>query len=141
MRFFDCAFNLCPNFSFRAYLAKGGLDSLMGIFGSKTPKKPQIKIIKQSGDSRVLDFSEFMDREMKSRIRAGVLEWMDKVDIFETFYIPNREAEGWVLIGGNYKSPMTDERFVAKWQVGDQVVVGKYNDTKFTVTERFIRKG
>jgi hypothetical protein len=44
---------------------------------------------------------------------------MDKVDIFETFYIPNRENEGWVLIGGNHKSSMTEERFIGKWQVGD----------------------
>jgi len=57
----------------------------MGIFGSKSPKQPSIRIVKQGVGSRVLDFSEFMDSEMKQRIRSGVLEWMDKVDIFEAF--------------------------------------------------------
>ena len=42
--------------------------------------------------SRVLDFTEFMDQEIKQRIRSGVLEWMDKVNIFEGFYIPKRES-------------------------------------------------
>jgi hypothetical protein len=108
----------------------------MGIFGTKQPKEPQIRVTKQGASGRILDFSEFMDQEMRRRINGGVLEWMDKVNIFESFYIPKRESEGWVLIGGNYKSSNTDNRFKAEWQVGEDVIVGKYNDGESTVTER-----
>ena len=112
----------------------------MGIFGSKAPREPQIKVVKQGAAGRVLDFSEFMDQEMKQRIRRGVLEWMDKVNIFESFYMPKRESEGWILISGNYKSSMSDDRFKVEWQVGDDVIVGEYNDGKSTVTERLKKK-
>lgn len=108
----------------------------MGLFSSKQPKTPQIKIVKNSGGSRILDFSEFMETEMRCRVASGVLEWMDKVEIFEAYYIPQREAEGWVLVKGNYKSSNTDERFQATWDVGGQTIVASYNDGKFTVTER-----
>ena len=112
----------------------------MGIFGSKTPKEPQIRIIKQGSSGRVLDFSEFMNEEMKRRTRAGILEWMDKVDIFETFYIPKRESEGWILIAGNYRSSLNDDRFKVEWQVGNDVIIGNYNDGESTVTERLRMK-
>ena len=112
----------------------------MGIFGSKAPREPQIKVVKQGAAGRVLDFSEFMDQEMKQRIRRGVLEWMDKVQIFEGFYMPKRESEGWILIAGNYKSSMSDDRFKVEWQVGDDVIVGEYNDGESTVTERLKKK-
>jgi co-chaperonin GroES (HSP10) len=112
----------------------------MGIFGSKKPKEPQIRVVKQGASGRVLDFSEFMNQEMKTRIRRGELEWMDKVDIFESYYIPKRESEGWVLIGGSYKSKNTDDRFKAEWQVGEEIIVGKYNDGESTVTERLKKK-
>jgi hypothetical protein len=105
----------------------------MGIFGTKTPREPNIRIIKQAAGSRVLDFSEFMDTEMKKRIRSGVLEWMDKVQIFEDFYIPKRESEGWVAIKGGRND---GDRFKISWQVGNEVIVGQYNDTQSTVTER-----
>ncbi len=108
----------------------------MGIFSSKQPKTPQIKVVKNSGGSRILDFSEFMDTEMRRRVASGVLEWMDKVDIFEAFYIPQREAEGWVLIKGNNKSSNIDDRFKVTWDVGGQIIVASYNDGKSTVTER-----
>ena len=106
----------------------------MGIFGSKVPKAPQIRVVREGAGNRVLDFSEFMDKEMKQRVKSGNLEWTDKVDIFETFYIPTRFSEGWVLI------PRGDDRFKAEWQVGDQVIVGKYNDGESTVTERVKKK-
>ena len=105
----------------------------MGIFGSKTPKQPRIRVVKQGAGSRILDFSEFMDSEMKKRIRSGVLEWMDKVDIFEAFYIPQRQSEGWVLINGGRGD---DDRFRVTWQVGEEVIVGQYNDGESTVTEK-----
>ncbi len=105
----------------------------MRIFGTKPPGEPKIKIIKQAAGSRVLDFSEFMDAEMKKRIRSGVLEWMDKVQIFEDFYIPKRESEGWVAIKGGR---IDGDRFKVTWQVGNEVIVGEYNDTQSTVTER-----
>ena len=108
----------------------------MGLFGTRTPKPPKIRIVKQGTESRVLDFTEFMDDAMKQRIKNGTLDWMDKVEIFETLYIRIRESEGWLLIKGNYKSTNSDERFKATWQVGDQVLVGTYNDLEFTVTER-----
>ncbi len=108
----------------------------MGFFGSSKSSEPQIKVIKQGVGSRVLDFTEFMDSEMKKRVRSGVLEWMDKVDIFETFYIPKRESEGWILIKGNYKSPNTDDRFKVTWQIGDELMNATYNDGESTVTER-----
>lgn len=108
----------------------------MGIFGSKSAKTPKIQILKNSNGSRVLDFTEFMPQEMRTRISAGVLDWMDKVDIFETFYIPQREAEGWVLVKGNYKSSNTDDRFKVTWDVGGQIIVASYNDGKSTVTEQ-----
>ena len=112
----------------------------MGIFSSKTPKQPSIRIVKQGAGSRVLDFSEFMDPEMKKRIKSGVLEWMDKVQIFEDFYLPKRESEGWVLIkGGRFSDDFTgdeDLRFKVTWQVGDEVIVGQYNDGESTVTEK-----
>jgi len=109
----------------------------MGIFGSKPPKQPSIRIVKQSAGSRVLDFSEFMDSEMKKRIRSGALEWMDKVDIFEAFYIPQRLSEGWVVIEGGRND---DDRFKVTWQVGDEVIVAQYNDGESTVTEKLKKK-
>ena len=102
----------------------------MAIFGSKEPK---IRVIKQGKGKRVLDFSEFMDQEMKKRIRSGVLDWMDKVNIFEGFYIPKRESEGWVSIKGGRND---GDRFKVSWQVGNDVIVGEYNDGESTVTER-----
>ena len=102
----------------------------MAIFGSK---KPKIRVIKQGKGKRVLDFSEFMDQEMKKRIRSGVLDWMDKVNIFEGFYIPKRESEGWVSIKGGRND---GDRFKVSWQVGNDVIVGEYNDGESTVTER-----
>jgi hypothetical protein len=70
---------------------------------------------------------------MKQRIRRGTLEWMDKVDIFESFYIPKRESEGWVVINDGRNK---DDRFKITWQVGDDLIVGTYNDLEWTVTER-----
>ena len=112
----------------------------MGIFRSGKAKEPQFKILKQGSGSRVLDFSEFMDLEMKVRIKSGQLEWMYKVAIFEQFYITKRESEGWILTSGSYKSKNTDDRFKAVWQVGEDVIVGKYDDEKSTVTERIKKK-
>jgi hypothetical protein len=109
----------------------------MGLFGSKKPKQPSIRIVKQGAGGRVLDLSEFMAPEMKKRIRSGVLEWMDKVDIFETFYIPQRQSEGWVIIKGGRND---DDRFRVTWQVGDEVIVGQYNDGESTVTEKLKKK-
>jgi hypothetical protein len=109
----------------------------MGIFGSKAPKEPQIKIVKQTAAGRVLDFSEFMDKEMKQRIREGNLDWMDKVGIFETFYIPKRISEGWVLVKGGRND---GERFQVEWKVGDESIAAKYNDGESTVTERLKKK-
>jgi hypothetical protein len=109
----------------------------MGIFGSKAPKEPQIRIVKQSSAGRVLDFSEFMDKEMKQRIRGGTLDWMDKVDIFESFYIPKRISEGWVLVKGGRND---GERFQVEWKVGDESIAAKYNDGESTVTERLKKK-
>jgi hypothetical protein len=105
----------------------------MGLFSSRTPKPPQIRIIKQSSGSRVLDFSEFMNDSMKRRIRSGTLDFMDKVAIFEDFYIPTRQSEGWLIIKGGRSN---DDRFKVTWQVADQVLIGTYNDLEFTVTER-----
>jgi hypothetical protein len=48
--------------------------------------------------SRILDFTEFMDDSIKQRIKSGTLDWMDKLVIFETYYIPIRESEGSLLI-------------------------------------------
>jgi len=109
----------------------------MGFFGSKTPKQPTIRIVKQGVGSRVLDFSEFMDSEMEKRIRSGVLEWMDKVEIFEKFYIPQRQSEGWVAIKSGRNN---DDRFRVMWQVGDEVIVGQYNDGESSVTEKLKKK-
>ena len=39
------------------------------------------------------------------------------------------------LVGGNYKSENTDDRFKAKWKVGEDVIVGKCNNGKSTGTE------
>ena len=105
----------------------------MGIFSDRSPKEPKIRIMKQGTGSRVLDFSEFMDQDMKQRIRKGTIEWMDKVDIFESFYIPKRESEGWVAIQGGRND---GDRFKVTWQVGNEVIVGSYNDLEWTVTER-----
>ena len=121
----------------RRRLSSKGVNLIMGIFGSKTPKQPSIRIVKQGAGGRVLDFSDFMDPEMKKRIRSGVLEWMDKVDIFETFYIPQRLSEGWVVIKGGRND---DDRFKVTWQVGDEVIVGQYNDGESTVTEKLKKK-
>jgi hypothetical protein len=109
----------------------------MGIFGSKTPKQPNIRIVKQGTGSRVLDFTEFMDPEMKKRIKSGELQWMDKVDIFEAFYLPLRQSEGWVAIKGGRND---DDRFRVTWQVGEDVITGQYNDGEFTVTEKLKKK-
>ena len=104
----------------------------MGIFGTKASREPNVRIIKEGAGSRVLDFTEFMDQAMKQRIRLGVLDWMDKVNIFEGFYIPMRESEGWVPIKGGRND---EDRFKISWQVGDDVIVGKYNDGESTVSE------
>lgn len=105
----------------------------MGIFGTKASREPNIRIVKQGAGSRVLDFTEFMDPQMQQHIKSGVLDWMDKVDIFESFYIPKRESEGWVPI----KAGRNDgDRFKISWQVGNDVIVGQYNDGESTVTER-----
>jgi len=109
----------------------------MGIFGSKAPNEPQIKVVKQTAAGRVLDFSEFMDEEMKQRIRQGTLDWMDKVDIFESFYIPKRISEGWVLVAGGRND---GERFRVEWKVGDESITAKYNDGESTVTEKLKKK-
>jgi hypothetical protein len=82
---------------------------------------------------RDIQQQELMDKEMKKRIRSGVLEWMDKVNIFEAFYIPKRESEGWVPIKGGRND---GDRFKISWQVGNDVIVGQYNDGESTVTER-----
>lgn len=58
----------------------------------------------------------------------------------ESYYIPKRESEGWVLVSGSYKSKNTDDRFKAEWQVGEEIIVGKYNDGESTVTERLKKK-
>lgn len=58
---------------------------------------------------------------------------MDKVEIFETFYKPQRESEGWVAIKGGRNG---DDRFRVTWQIGEDVIVGQYNDGEFTVTEK-----
>ena len=108
----------------------------MGLFGSSKSAEPQLRVIKQGAGSRVLDFTEFMDSAMKKRVRSGVLEWMDKVEIFETFYIPKRESEGWILVKGNYKSSNTDDRFKVTWQIGEEFLNAMYNDGASTVTER-----
>ncbi len=112
----------------------------MGLFGARTPKEPQIRVMKQNTAGRILDFSEFMDKEMKQRISVGILEWMDKVSIFENFYIPTRESEGWTLISGNYKSASGGERFKVEWKVGLETIVAEYNDGDSTVTERLKKK-
>lgn len=105
----------------------------MGLFSSRTPKPPQIRIKKQLSGSRVLDFTEFMDDAMKQRIRNGTLDFMDKVAIFEDFYIPTRKSEGWIVANGGRNN---DDRFKVTWQVADQFLIGTYNDLEFTVTER-----
>ena len=105
----------------------------MGLFSSRTPKPPRIQIVKLLSGSRILDFTEFMDDAMKQRIRNGTLDFMDKVTIFETYYIPIRESEGWVAIKGGRND---GDRFKVTWQVADQVLIGSYNDLEFTVTER-----
>ena len=109
----------------------------MGIFGSKAPKEPQIRVVKQSPAGRVLDFSEFMDKEMKQRIKAGTLDWMDKVEIFETFYIPKRLSEGWELAKGGRTN---GERCEVEWTVGGESIAAKYNDGESTVTEKLKKK-
>lgn len=126
-----------------------GLNKYMKLFGRKEPKEPKEPKkpeIRTTGDlrsgKRVLYFDEFMDKEMKHRIRNNIrpLEWMDKVDIFESWYIPDREAKGWVLIKGNYQSNSTENRFKVEWQYGDEVIIGEYMDEKFTVSERLKKK-
>ena len=102
----------------------------MAIFGSKEPK---IRVIKQGKGKRVLDFSEFMDKDMKQRIRKGVAEFMDQVAIFEDFYMDQRISEGWVLTKGGRND---DDRFKVTWQVGGETIVGTYDDGEFTVTEK-----
>ncbi len=109
----------------------------MGFFRSKAIKEPQIRIIKQTPAGRILDFSEFMDKEMKNRISAGVLDWMDKVNIFETFYIPKRMSEGWVLVEGGRSH---GQRLEVNWKVGDEIITAKYNDGESTVTEKLKKK-
>ena len=121
------------------------MKRLSDLFGSKEPKepkepkKPEIRTIGdlRSG-KRVLYFDEFMDKEMKYRIKHNVrpLEWMDKVDIFESWYIPDRQSKGWVMIDPMRKK----DRFYCEWQYGDEVIIGEYMDEKFTVSERLKKK-
>ena len=62
---------------------------------------------------------------------------MDKVDIFESFYIPKRISEGWVLVKGGRND---GERFQVEWKVGDESIAAKYNDGESTVTEKLKKK-
>jgi hypothetical protein len=112
---------------------------IMAIFGSKEPK---IRVIKQGKGKRVLDFSEFMDKDMKQRIRKGVAEFMDQVANFEYFYMDQRISEGWVLTKGgrNDDDDDDDDRFKVTWQVGGETIVGTYDDGQFTVTENLKSK-
>jgi hypothetical protein len=62
---------------------------------------------------------------------------MDKVDIFESFYIPKRISEGWVLVAGGRND---GERVRVEWKVGDESITAKYNDGESTVTEKLKKK-
>lgn len=122
---------------------EGGYMKITRLFGSKEPKEPKIMV---TGDlrsgKRILHFDQFMNKDMKYRIKNNIrpLEWMDKVDIFESWYIPDRESKGWVLIKGNYQSNSTENRFKVEWQYENEIVIGEYMDEQFTVSERIKRK-
>jgi hypothetical protein len=111
----------------------------MGIFDKfkkNQSSKPQMQVVKQKKNSVTFGFSEYMDEEMKQRIMRREIDWIDKVDIFETFYIPQRESEGWILLKGNKKSNSTEDRFKVTWKVGEFTIIGSYDDLQWTVTER-----
>lgn len=114
----------------------GGYVGIFDKFKISANDTPQMQVVKQGKNFKTFEFSQFMDSEMKQRIRRREIEWMDKVDIFETFYIPQRESEGWILMKGNYKSNSTEDRFKVTWKVGDLTIVGSYDDLQWTVTER-----
>lgn len=116
----------------------GLFDKLSGLsarISNPTSQKPQVEVLKEGNNSRTLGFSSFMDAEMKSRIKNGELEWMDKVAIFEDFYIPSRKSQGWTPVEGG-RGGSNEDRFKIEWSIGDQVIVGTYDDFEFTVTER-----
>jgi hypothetical protein len=109
------------------------LGEISAKFIQSTSENPQVQVLKEGTNSRTLGFSSFMGPEMKSRIKNRELDWMDKVAIFEDFYIPFRKAQGWIEIKGGRSN---DDRFRIEWSIGDEVIIATYDDFEFTVTER-----
>ena len=97
----------------------------------------QVKIVTLSSTKRILDFSQFLTPEMKTRRLSGELEWMDLVEVFEGMYMKACEQEGRNLLKGNYKSDSTEDRFKVLWEVDGKKIKGEYtfNGEWWTVLE------
>ena len=51
---------------------------------------------------------------------------------FDVYFLWGTSSEGWVPIKGGRND---GDRFKISWQVGNEVIVGEYNDGESTVTE------
>ena len=110
----------------------------MGFFGQREPK---VQILKQSAGKLVMSFNEFIEDKITAQTYANEyahvapnrLEFMDRVYLWESIYIPLREKGGWVRIKGG---PNSDDRFKIEWRVGDDVVVATQDDWDGCISER-----
>jgi len=109
----------------------------MGLFG---PKEPKVQILKKSAEKLVLSFNDFIKDKSAAQAYANEyapppnrVEFMDRVYLWESIYIPLREKGGWVCIKGG---PGNDDRFKIEWKVGDEIVVATQDDWDGSITER-----
>ena len=109
---------------------------------TSAPRQRSVDITQISAKKRELDFSKFLDPDMKARKKSGELEWMDLVVVFENFYMDTCEAEGRILKKGNRLSSSTEDRFKVLWEVDDQLIQGEYkfDGRWWIVTETFKTK-
>ena len=140
------------------YFGLKGINNRMkltSLFGSKKTKELKEPEVRHSRDSKagkvILHFDEFMDSDMKQRIKKNIrpLELMDKTKIFEYWYIPYRKSMGWVIIDPKKSKAYTNEYttldpeklkdpFYVEWQRPDatDIVIGECMDDRFAVSER-----
>jgi hypothetical protein len=93
---------------------------------SLSPKQQSVGISQISSTKRELDFSKFLEPEMRARKKSGELEWMDLVEVFEGMYMETCEKEGRILKNGNRLSSSTDDRFRVTWEIDGLQIKGEY---------------
>ena len=114
----------------------------MRIFGNRSPK---VRLISETSTKRVLDFSDFIEDKISAKnyakefahVAPDRVEFMDRVKLWESNYVPFRESQGWKIIKGGRNS---DDRFRIYWQVGEQIIVSSQDDWTGLITEKPIKE-